>query len=638
MGNYIFSSMENAMKLPYMKNRFLASRRKSLEVKIGDLLIGGKNPIAIQSMTNTNTRDIEATVKQSLSLARAGCELVRITAPTAQDAACLKEIVKKVREEGIQVPFCADIHFQPKAAFEAVKWVEKVRVNPGNFVDTKTAAIKEYNDKEFEKGLQKVFETFGPLVREAQKNGVALRIGTNHGSLSDRILFRYGDTVEGMVESALEFARVCEAENFHQMVFSMKSSNPKVVIQAYRLLAARLDAEHKPYPFHLGVTEAGDGEDGRLKSAAGIGALLLDGLGDTIRVSLTEAPEAEIPVAKMLRDVCSLESIPHITSAVSEIGEKVSFYGEILPEEDKNFASFNLGGLKFGPGQKIAVGTILKSDDVIPNGKRPLEWATSYDLEKDPGLPVLFQGIGHCDFAGGRGVSSSEWMKASKLPEGNLEIIVEDLQHLEFLRKLITSKSRYLWSLGETVAGVAAYRYLAAWLSQNKLYHPIALRFYGNGSEGQRLKICAEASSLFCDGIGQALHLSGFEPAQAVDFGYDVLQAASMRRSKTEYVSCPSCGRTLFDLETTTEKIRKVTSHLADVSIAIMGCIVNGPGEMADADFGYVGGAPGKVNLYVGRDCVKRAVPEDKAAEELIELIKTHGRWVEPETEASLQS
>jgi (E)-4-hydroxy-3-methylbut-2-enyl-diphosphate synthase len=628
---------------------------------VGDAIIGGTAPILIQSMTNTNTRDIEATVKQSLELARAGCELIRITAPTAKDAECLQEIVAKIRKEGYKTPVSADIHFQPKAAFEALKWVEKVRINPGNFVDSKAAELKEYTDESFERGVQKVYETFGPLVQEAKQRGVCLRIGTNHGSLSDRIMSRYGDTVEGMVESALEFLRVCEGESFDQVVFSMKASNPRVVVQAYRLLAARLEQEHQNYPFHVGVTEAGDGEDGRLKSAVGIGALLLDGIGDTIRVSLTEDPVLEIPVAKDLVDLCgrpfeqeSLNTeIETIESFSKEFPENVDYFHYQRRDLPKtSWASLELGGR-----EKIAVGVADPGAETLPVGERQVEWhsthqlsdvASHLDVYKEGRLPQVVESeisqttdLLNISSSMSQLISSGDLLNAPESFDGTgvLEIQVECLEHLIALDEqgVLSSKSfsQVMWSIlpegSQNVDVVGLYRGLVAWLHKLDRKDLIVLRGVTDGSAKGNMKVACELGGVLADGVGDLIHIASAAGCRAaMNLGYDVLQAAGVRRSKTEYVSCPSCGRTLFDLETTTQKIRKVTSHLSDVSIAIMGCIVNGPGEMADADFGYVGGAPEKVNLYVGRDCVQKNIPEAEAPDALIDLIKDHGKWKEP--------
>jgi (E)-4-hydroxy-3-methylbut-2-enyl-diphosphate synthase len=590
---------------PYVTSRFAPERRETIPVRVGNRIIGGGHPILVQSMTTTNTKDIDATAFQTLELWKAGCELIRITAPTQKDAECLRDIVAKVRAAGCDAPISADIHFQPRAAYEAVKWVEKVRINPGNFVDSKAAGeMKEYNDASFETGTQKVYDAFAPLVREAKTRGVALRIGTNHGSLSDRIMWKFGDTIEGMVESALEYLRVCEAEDFDQIVFSMKSSNPRVAIQAYRLLAHRLAAgAHKPYPFHVGVTEAGDGEDGRLKSSVGIGALLLDGLGDTIRVSLTEDPVQEVPVAKTLLKLCDTARYP----AVPELPESVSFYSYQRRDTDPVTLGNPASPLVAGGREPVAVGVHNPGSEALPKGDRKAEWVNGETW------PV---------FAGA--------LHEQKLPVGRpLEICISALAELDLVE---IPAGDVLWSCDPFLPNLAgAYRHLAAWLDRQERRDLIVLRDHTDGTPTGNMGAAARLGAVLADGIGDLIHVESAAGVKAgLNLAYDILQAAAVRRSKPEYVACPGCGRTLFDLQSTTQRIRSKTAHLKNISIAVMGCIVNGPGEMADADFGYVGGAPNKVSLYVGRECVQKNIPEDEAPEALVALIKSHGRWIEP--------
>jgi (E)-4-hydroxy-3-methylbut-2-enyl-diphosphate synthase len=616
---------------PYMADRFAPARRRTLPVRIGNRYVGGDAPILLQSMTTTNTKDVDATVFQTLELARAGCELVRITAPTQKDAECLKEIVAKVRAAGCDVPISADIHFQPRAAMEAVKWVEKVRINPGNFVDSKSPTPRDYDDGSFASGRQKVYDAFAPLVRIAKDRGVCLRIGTNHGSLSDRIMWKFGDTIEGMVESALEYLRVCETEGFDQIVFSMKSSNPRVVVQAYRMLAARLDREHKPYPFHVGVTEAGDGEDGRLKSSVGIGALLLDGIGDTIRVSLTEDPVHEIPVAKVLVKLCELPGLGGIP-ALPEALDYYAFHRREVPPA-------HLGPMAVGGREKIAVGTSDPGSETLPQGERRIEWIGTADNHVPrPEVPSVWEPQ-MVEFAIPpkhplTALSSGRILQGMSDLPAHLEIVVEDPAHLDRLPPDVFKQPVLFWSCA---AGgnnpVARYRHLAAWLAAKGRPDPVILRGASDATPEGNMLLAAWFGSLLVDGIGDLIRVDGKAgPRTCMHLGYDILQAAGVRRTKPEYVACPSCGRTLFDLQSTTQKIRARTAHLKNISIAIMGCIVNGPGEMADADFGYVGGAPSKVNLYVGRDCVKKNIPEEDAPEALVILIKEHGRWSEPGT------
>ncbi len=603
---------ENPPYLTEGATRFAPARRKTIPVRVGNRVIGGDNPILVQSMTTTNTKDIEATVIQTLELWNAGCELIRITAPTAKDAECLKEIVAKVRAAGCDAPISADIHFQPRAAHEAVKWVEKVRINPGNFVDSKAAgAMKEYDDASFERGVQKVYDAFAPLVREAKARGVALRIGTNHGSLSDRMMWKFGDTVEGMVESALEYLRVCEAEDFDQIVFSMKSSNPRVAIQAYRLLAHRLEAGgHKPYPFHVGVTEAGDGEDGRLKSSVGIGALLRDGLGDTVRVSLTEDPVQEVPVAKALIKLCDTTKI----AAVPAIEESVSFYNYARRETEPVTVSTQFGDLVVGGREPIAVGIVDPGAEALPKGDRKAEWVTGVSW------PVID--------TDGANVGANNHLPLQP-GHDTVEITIRDIAALDAVH---LPDGAVLWSCDPSAANLPGmYRHLAAWLDRQSRGDLVVLRDRTDGTPEGNMAVAARLGSILADGIGDLIHVDSAAGAKpSLNLAYDILQAAGVRRSKPEYVACPGCGRTLFDLQSTTQRIRAETAHLKNISIAVMGCIVNGPGEMADADFGYVGGAPNKVSLYVGRECVQKNIPEDEAPEALVALIKAHGRWIDP--------
>ncbi|HLP43494.1 MAG TPA: (E)-4-hydroxy-3-methylbut-2-enyl-diphosphate synthase [Fibrobacteria bacterium] len=637
------SAPSSPVPLSYVADRFAPKRRRTLPVRVGNRIIGGDAPILVQSMTTTNTKDVDATVFQTLELAKAGCELVRITAPTQKDAEALQDIVAKVRAAGCDVPISADIHFQPRAAMEAVKWVDKVRINPGNFVDSKSPTTRLFDEASFESGVQKVYDAFAPLVRLAKDRGVALRIGTNHGSLSDRIMWKYGDTIEGMVESALEYVRVCEAEDFDQVVFSMKSSNPRVVVEAYRLLAARLDRDHKPYPFHVGVTEAGDGEDGRLKSSVGIGALLFDGLGDTLRVSLTEDPVHEIPVAKALVGLCDTTRL----EAVPRIQESIDYYAF----QRRDVLASRLGGLAVGGREKLAVGIADPGPETLPKGDRRVEWLTTRDSHVTrPELPTLWHPH-DVEFALATrhpmvSLASSHVLGGKSDLPTHLEIQVEDPAHLDRLPPEVFEQPQLLWSCALSAAPdwnpVARYRHLAAWLARKGRKDAIILRDGTDGSPEANMLLAARFGSLLVDGIGDLVHVEGRASAEGgasarvcMHLAYDILQAAGVRKTKPEYVACPSCGRTLFDLQTTTQKIRARTAHLKNISIAIMGCIVNGPGEMADADFGYVGGAPSKVNLYVGRDCVRKNIPEEEAPEALVQLIKAHGRWVEPAPEAS---
>jgi (E)-4-hydroxy-3-methylbut-2-enyl-diphosphate synthase len=529
---------------------------------------------------------------------------VRITAPTVKDSRNLENIVKGLRARGRNVPIVADIHFKPEAAMEAAKWVDKVRINPGNYADSKKFVIREYTDEQYAAELNRIRERFAPLVELCRQRGIAMRIGTNHGSLSDRILNRYGDTPLGMVESALEFARIARDLDYHAFVFSMKASNPKIMIAAYRLLVARLN-ELGPdwnYPVHLGVTEAGEGEDARIKSAIGIGSLLADGIGDTIRVSLTEDSPHEIPVAREL-----VRLFVNADSAKSKIQS---------PKSEMSFDPFSY--------QRRATETIER--DGVKLGGEELIRVVVHQAN--------FDKIAH---------------KIDKMGDYKPEIVYENAQILEvdprddsLIAKINAETAPQLVTVKDDadLPLIAAFRLLAARLSAR---HPILLKDVletenrkpetGEHFLETLLVAATNIGSLLCDGIGDAILVQGEEaPGQALRLSYNILQAAGSRIFKTDYVACPSCGRTLFNLQTTTAKIKTATSHLKGVKIAIMGCIVNGPGEMADADFGYVGGAPGKVNLYVGKTAVKFNIPEAEAVDRLKDLIREHGKWVDPVT------
>lgn len=570
-------------------------RRPTREVRVGAVGIGGDHPIRVQSMITCDTMDTAQSIQQTLDLVAVGCEIVRITAPTVKDAANLALIVRGLREGGCEVPIVADIHFKPDAAMEAAKWVEKIRVNPGNYADSKKFKVIEYTDAEYAAELERIRERFTPLVTFCREHGRALRIGTNHGSLSDRIMNRYGDTPLGMVESALEFARIARDENFHEFVFSMKASNPKVMIAAYRLLVARLEAEGPDwnYPVHLGVTEAGDGEDGRIKSAIGIGSLLADGIGDTVRVSLTEDSIHEIPVAQEL--VASV--VRHTAGVKNRQGPPVED-----PFSYQRRAS-----------RKIVCGDVpVGGEELVRVVVRQSVWdqvAHKLDRLGDYRPEIVYEQ------AGLREIDPRDEAAAAKInadPADHLVTVPDGLD----------------------LPTIAAYRLLAARVEAR---HPILLKDTLHPAEAAGrdfLPTLLEAStalgSLLCDGIGDAILVQGESaPGQSLRLAYNILQAAGSRIFKTDYVACPSCGRTLFNLQSTTARIKAATVHLKGVKIAIMGCIVNGPGEMADADFGYVGGAPGKINLYVGKTPVKFNIPEAEAVERLQDLIREHGKWID---------
>jgi (E)-4-hydroxy-3-methylbut-2-enyl-diphosphate synthase len=605
-------------------------RRVTREVMIGRVGVGGANPIRVQSMITCDTMDTEASIAQTMELAAAGCEIVRITAPTVKDSANLEHIVRGLRERGCDVPIVADIHFKPEAAMEAAKWVEKVRINPGNYADSKKFKIVEYTDEQYAAELERIRERFTPLVRLCRERGIAMRIGTNHGSLSDRIMNRYGDTPLGMVESALEFARIARDLDYHAFVFSMKSSNPKVMINAYRLLGARLGEEGDDwnYPIHLGVTEAGEGEDARIKSAIGIGSLLHDGIGDTIRVSLTEDSVHEIPVARALAEIAG--QARHLPNEETGQAERLPY--NPFEYERRGSNKIERGGVKLGGDELIRIVVRQVNFDKVAH---KLDRLGDYQPE------IVYEKAGIVE------VDPRDETEVARLNESaNPEFItIRDDVPLPV---------------------IAAFRLLASRIAPHHpillkdvlLGHPERSEAERNGVEGPRdegltvmprdpstalgmtasrdflqtlLTAATNIGALLCDGIGDAVLIQGEEaPGQALRLSYNILQAAGSRIFKTDYVACPSCGRTLFNLQTTTARIKAATSHLKGVKIAIMGCIVNGPGEMADADFGYVGGAPGKVNLYVGKTAVKFNIPEADAVGRLQDLIREHGKWVEP--------
>ncbi len=586
-------------ELHYCPDYFAYSRRKTREIMVGNVGVGGDNPIRVQSMITSDTRDTEACVKQVLDLAEAGCEIVRITAQTKKYAANLENIRDGVRAAGCDVPLVADIHFKPDAAFEAAKWVEKIRVNPGNYADKKKFEIREYSDEQYAEELERIREDFTPLVELCKELGRAMRIGTNHGSLSDRIMNRYGDTPLGMVESALEFARIARDHDYHNFCFSMKASNPKVMIEAYRLLVARLDHEGPDwnYPIHLGVTEAGDGEDGRIKSAIGIGSLLADGVGDTIRVSLTEDAVYEIPVAQAI--VASIEN-SHLSDDPAGSQRGTLSY-DPFSYERRHSHEMKINGHKLGASNTVRVFTSRKKWDALAHKIDKLGDFTPEAVAEDSNIIEL-----------------DPWDTAS-------------IQEVNAMREpqLVTVKDGC-----HNAAVIHAFRLLASKLSA---HHPILLKDTlepstdaGKDFLDALLVASRNIGSLLCDGIGDAILIQGEEaPGQSLRLAYNILQGAGSRIFKTDYVACPSCGRTLFNLQETTQKVRAATGHLKGVRIAIMGCIVNGPGEMADADFGYVGGAPGKINLYVGKQAVKFNIPEQEAVDRLTDLIREHDKWID---------
>jgi len=635
-------------------------RRATIPVAVGSVFIGSDFPIRIQSMTTVDTMDTKGSIDQSIRMIDAGCEIVRITAPSVKEAQNLENIRKGLRLKGYQTPLVADIHFTPNAAELAARIVEKVRINPGNYADKKRFEVIDYTDASYQSELERIRDKFLPLVKICKEYGTAMRIGTNHGSLSDRILSRYGDTPLGMVESALEFLRICEDESYYNIVLSMKSSNTQVMVEAYRLLSKKLtDGEFKAYPLHLGVTEAGEGEDGRIKSAVGIGTLLEDGLGDTIRVSLTEDPEFEIPVAQeMVRrlNTRSNESSPILPWK----GNSDQFDSPIHPfyyEKRHSTEVLNFGG-KQVPRVIADFSSMadLSMDDLKSIGHfylpEPDKWAMN-----DLGADYIFTGDQHVHFMlpnGLRQIQSSsiwlthqintiypqftwdEWCGSSrKHPDLNFIAInsaslIADLHILEKL-KLETQVVIILYSSNEHKMPEIRRAFFD--LIDHSILSPVIIQLDYKVVTDEQLQIYAptDAGALLVDGLGDGIMIStsglknSFALRNSISFG--TLQASRVRISKTEYISCPSCGRTLFDLQETTAKIRQVTDHLKGIKIGIMGCIVNGPGEMADADYGYVGTGKDKIALYKGQNVIKKSVPAHLAVDELIQLIKDHGDW-----------
>ncbi|HLO83329.1 MAG TPA: (E)-4-hydroxy-3-methylbut-2-enyl-diphosphate synthase [Chitinophagaceae bacterium] len=651
------------------------SRLKTLEVKVGDLLLGNGHPIRIQTMTTTDTMDTLGTVEQSIRCIEAGAELVRITAPSKKEAENLKLIRDELRKRGYTTPLVADIHFTPNAAEIAARIVEKVRVNPGNYVDKKKFEFIDYTDADYLEEIDRIRERFTPLVKICKEYGTAMRIGTNHGSLSDRIMSRYGDTPMGMVESAMEFLRIARDEQYHNIVLSMKSSNPQVMVQAYRLLVQTMQQEFSVcYPLHLGVTEAGDGEDGRIKSAIGIGTLLEDGIGDTIRVSLTEDPEFEVPVCR------------DIVSRYRSRAEQQHFVPPIekLPYDPFNYKRretipvSNIGG-KHVP---VVVADLLDKPAILASDLEVIGYRYDAALDKwnisDAAADYLYTGNKILDFnlPGTLKVlvDHATWMNAPDKEKYHPVFHLQEYNSIDkrssSLNFLVLDISRHdqwgniLQILADDPTIVACVesreqpsmmfvrRFIMEML-QRKISNPVLLcvETTNQSIDEQLIHFSTEAGALFLDGMGDGIWLwnhmkdvpemrvSGrtyLEVKNNFQFlnntAFSILQATRTRISKTEYISCPSCGRTLFDLQETTAKIRSFTHHLKGVKIAIMGCIVNGPGEMADADFGYVGSGPGKITLYKGKEVVKRNVDSDIAVKELIDLLKENGAWIDPQS------
>src|SRR6218665_934432 len=636
---------------PYCESLTSYKRGKTIEVPSGDLPCGGDNPNRIQSMTIADTRDTGASVEQAIRMIEAGCEYARITAPSVKEAENVEHIKKELRRRGYAAPLIAEIHFTPNAAMLAARIAEKVRINPGNYADKKRFETMESTDSEYQAELERIYQKFSPLVKICKEYGTAMRIGTNHGSLSDRIMNRYGDTPLGMAESALEFVRICEDLNYYRIVLSMKSSNPQVMVQAYRLLTERLiEEKRKPYPLHLGVTEAGDGLDGRIKSALGIGTLLEGGLGDSIRVSATEEPEGEIPVPKMLagrnarRSHKPTKSITHYpvnpyqynrrtTKAVLTVGGLQHPCVMIDLSEKEKVTPATLFALDYKysvPSDKWTIGD--RACDYIYLGKTVLDFeipgtlGAVYDYEtwlsrreKEHVFPIF---------------TTAEF-KTKKIKSTQLNFVRVTAEELtsDFIEEIKKDPSAAMIMETHHPHAMPDLRQMFVELMNSGCETPALIHRRYEVSSAEELAAAAaiDAGALLIDGMGDGIFIScqNLPPHKVNEISFGILQAARMRISKTEFISCPSCGRTLFDLQKTTAMIRARTGHLKGVKIAIMGCIVNGPGEMADADYGYVGAGPDRITLYKGKEAVKKNLRSSSAAEHLIDLIRNDGRWIE---------
>ncbi|MEQ8471013.1 MAG: (E)-4-hydroxy-3-methylbut-2-enyl-diphosphate synthase [Marinoscillum sp.] len=646
-------------KVDFCESLIEYKRRKTVEVNIGGLPMGGDNPIRVQSMTTIDTMDTDGSVAQTIRMVESGCEYVRITAPSIKEAENLRNIKAQLRDRGCMVPLVADIHFTPNAAELAAQIVEKVRVNPGNYADKKKFEEIEYTDESYQAELDRIREKFTPLVELCKTHGTAMRIGTNHGSLSDRIMSRYGDTPLGMVESALEFIRICEDLGYYDLVISMKSSNPQVMVQAYRLLVKMLEEEGlKPYPLHLGVTEAGEAEDGRIKSALGIGTLLEDGLGDTVRVSLTEEPEVEAPVGRILVDRLNKrvghDAIPTTNFDLfnpyeyqkRKTHEVLNFGGENVPrviadfshmdqvdiKDLKSIGHFYLPELDKWTMNDLGCDYLYTGTHpisfMLPNGlKEILNYNTWIELEdRKNRFPLL---------------TVNQVDKSIHSELNFLKLTTDEVD--EGLMEFLKGTNNFVLLLSTNNAhGLADLRRTFIELMNARVDLPVVIQrhYEGLNEDAMMMYPATDMGGLLIDGFGDGVML-GMESVDRKEYFtqakvynnilFGILQAARTRISKTEYISCPSCGRTLFDLQETTAMIRKRTDHLKGIKIGIMGCIVNGPGEMADADYGYVGSGKGKITLYKGQEVMKRGVPSAKALDELINLIREDGKWTEPQ-------
>jgi (E)-4-hydroxy-3-methylbut-2-enyl-diphosphate synthase len=667
------------------------NRLKTKEVKVGDLLLGNFNPIRVQTMTTTDTMNTIATVEQSIRCIEAGAELVRITAPSKKEAENLLNIKNELRKRGYNTPLIADIHFTPNAAEMAARIVEKVRVNPGNYVDKKKFEQIEYTDAEYVEEIERIRERFTPLIKICKEYGTAMRIGTNHGSLSDRIMSRYGDTPMGMVESAMEFLRIARNETYHNIVLSMKASNPQVMVQAYRLLINKMDEEFgECYPLHLGVTEAGDGEDGRVKSAAGIGTLLEDGIGDTVRVSLTEDPEFEIPVCKDLVKRYSVHSpqstvnskVPQLTTHDSRLSIP---YSPFEYKRRETFAVDNIGHHHV----PVVIADMSKLETITPQALQSIGYTYDSITDKwnisDTAADYIFTGKAELDFALPGTLKVITWPNHWQLAKDKtkyfpiydgkgfieaetkndtINFVMIDcfsdetsINDFTYLDEVANNPSVVLCLSSKNKNAMQSIRRMFVELQNRNIKNPVVIIVDSNWQTADEhlIHYATEAGALLLDGFGDGVcfgltqgsynqsivdgqqstvgrnYLQNNSVEQFINnTAFSILQATRTRISKTEYISCPSCGRTLFDLQETTAKIRSRTNHLKGVKIAIMGCIVNGPGEMADADFGYVGSGVGKITLYKGKEVVKRNVDSDVAVDELIDLLKENEAWIEP--------
>ena len=620
-------------------------RWQTREVMVGNVGVGGKNPIRIQSMTTTDTLDTIGTIDQSIRMINAGCEIVRVTAPSVKEAENLQVIRDGLREKGYYTPLVADIHFTPNAAEVAARIVEKVRVNPGNYSDRKKFEIHDYNDETYAEKLDRIRERFIPLIQICKEYGTAMRIGTNHGSLSDRIMSRYGDTPLGMVESAMEFLRIAEDEKYHDIILSMKASNTQVMVQAYRLLVKTMVFEGMNYPLHLGVTEAGEGEDGRIKSSVGIGTLMEDGLGDTIRVSLTEEPEAEIPVAQLLINRYEARKNHKPIPGINSIP-----YDPFFRNKRDSNTIMNIGGDEV----PRIIGNMSKKDLITYHDLIPFGYIYSENLDKwqisDQAVDFLFIGDNSIDFdiPGTLGIIQNHISLEDKERHFSFYSFDEksliDQNNISFLNIYTDISSSFLSEISQlkntifvldtnNEHGYADQRRFFVECMKKTIQNPIIVkRSYRQCSQDEFLLYSAtDLGGLQLDGFGDGIWIdSSYDAGYVNETAFGILQASRSRISKTEYISCPSCGRTLFDLQETTAKIRARTNHLKGLKIGIMGCIVNGPGEMADADYGYVGTGVGKVSLYKGQEVIKNNIPSESAVDALIQLIDFHGDWIDP--------